>query len=413
MRTGNGLEAAFVGRRAIILCVNLCPTPRQRNLRSLLQVLGFHTVYVTWDRTKGEPAPDVQDGEVLATVHLAAPTESTRLLFRIPRYLRAVATILRCEMRTGKISPVIVATHFSHLPLVVIFRRALWIYDTAEYYAFSLSRYFGFLGSVIRPILIYAEGLAVKRMYAVLAVDSKDQWFEKQLVRFNAAVRVVPNVPARGDDPPAELITRYGHSDAGRRVIAYVGGIVEQKGLEVALEAVAALRSVAPDVLLLLIKSGQQGSEERMQEMIRSRGLSEYVKLEGPLPYPQMLARIWNAEIGVALYQRNSWYERVGALNARKIFTYMQAGLAVVAPEFGEIARVVHETDCGVLVDTEDPWRVAEALSSLLADATTRVRLQANARRAFEQRYNWESISAELAPWLAERCERTILRKRL
>ena len=399
-----GPETNLSVRRVILLCFNRTPTPRQWNTFRLFEDVGEHPGFVVWDRSPGRPGlPDQK--EILATVHLRAPTESARLLLAMPRYWQAVSRIIREEIHSEDQPPILVATHLFQLPLVWRFPRAIWFYDSAEYYAWDVSRYFGPLGPVAWPILRWLEGLALRPMRGILAVDSRGGWFETGLRCFNDSVRMVPNFPALADD--GSWKSRIGPEiRTGRRVICYVGGLLERKGIGVALQALVLLKPRYPDLTLLLVGPGWTPA---LAERVDGLGLRDQVEISGPLSYREMLARIAGAEIGLALHQLDSpLYQKVGALNGRKIFTYMQAGMAILAPCFGEIGRPVVETDCGVLVDTESPAAVAQVLGDLLADRDRLNRLQRHARRAFEEKYNWERAAGEIRPWL-RRClkERT------
>ncbi|HVC28082.1 MAG TPA: glycosyltransferase family 4 protein [Gammaproteobacteria bacterium] len=390
-------------RRAVILCFNASPTPRQQNLFRLLRDMGWRPAYVTWERSGAAKTVPRGNGDYLAIIRLKAPTESARLLFAMPRYWRELSVVIRRVTREEDAAPIIIATHFFHLPLMRKLPSALWMYDAAEYFAFDMSRYLGSFSIIAYPLLAYLEGLGIRRMRAVLAVDSRGGWFETHLLRFNRAVRVVPNVPALADDPAPESVEKSAAEYAGRRVICYVGGLMERKGLEAALDAIELVRQDMPDILLLLI-GPYRDDHSKLRELLNQRGLSDHIKVTGPLSYREMLVKITGTEIGLALHQRDPLYAKVGALNGRKIFTYMQAGLAVIAPKFGDIGRVVQETECGELVNTENPADISLALKNLLLNDELRLRFKRNGRRAFEQRYNWEAVARELKPWLLECC---------
>ncbi len=392
-------EAILSERRVIILCFNHSPSPRQWNTFRLFEEVGQRPGFVVWDRS-----PDslvLQDPKsILATIHLRAPTESPRLLLVMPRYWLALSRLIREEIRSEAQPPILVATHLFQLPLVWRFTRASWFYDSAEYYAWDVSRYFGPLGALAWPILRWLEGLALRPMRGIFAVDSRGGWFESQLRRFNVSVRVVPNLPALADDGPWKSRIEP-ETKSERRVICYVGGLLERKGIGVALRALALLKPVFPNLTLLLVGPGWTPA---LAECVDELGLTDQVEISPPLPYREMVARIAGAEIGLALHQPESpLYKKVGALNGRKIFTYMQTGMAIVAPCFGEIGRAVVETGCGVLVDTKNPEAVAQVLRELLFDPDRLGRLRHHARRAFEDEYNWERAAREIQPWL-EHC---------
>jgi glycosyltransferase involved in cell wall biosynthesis len=79
-----------------------------------------------------------------------------------------------------------------------------------------------------------------------------------------------------------------------------------------------------------------------------------------------------------------------------KLFDSILAGLPVVAPFFAdEVAAVVREAGCGVLVDTADPGAVAAAVQAL-EDPARRGALGEAGRRAALGRFGWAGEAARL-----------------
>ena len=393
---------ALTGRRIIMLCFNSEPSPRLWNLYRLFRGMGGSVRFVTWQRVPNDGGRDPPDpGRTV--VRLQAPVESWRLIMSMPCYWRKVRGILRELLAEGgQQQTVIVATHIFHLPLALRFRNVVWLYDSGEYYAWDLARYFGLLARVVYPFLYRVEGRILVRMRGIMAIDSKEGWFERQLLRFNPSVKVVPNLPAMADDVSPSSKSQFAMPYAGRRVICYVGGLLERKGLGIALQAVEILSRDIPDLLLLLI--GSDRNRTPVAEQVAERGLEGHVQVFGAMPYRELLEQISMAEVGLALHQRDPLYEKVGAFNGRKVFTYMQAGLAVIAPAFGEMGTIVTEVGCGIRVDTENPIVVADGIRELLRDPDRLVRMRRNGRLAFETQYHWERAVETLEPWLAQCC---------
>ena len=79
-----------------------------------------------------------------------------------------------------------------------------------------------------------------------------------------------------------------------------------------------------------------------------------------------------------------------------KLFDCMLAGLPVVAPAFAdEVAAVVREAGCGLLVDSADPGAIAAAVASL-ADPSRRAAMGEAGRRAALGRFGWAGEAARL-----------------
>jgi glycosyltransferase involved in cell wall biosynthesis len=132
------------------------------------------------------------------------------------------------------------------------------------------------------------------------------------------------------------------------------------------------------------------GSEEDFWERVRELGLGDRVVVENWLPFGEAFERVLSSQIGLVLFQPG-FLNHVYAF-PHKMFDYMMGGLPVVVPEFAvEIAPIVVQRECGLLVDTSDPESIAEALDRLAKDAMVRGRLGENGRKAVVDELNWES----------------------
>ena len=68
----------------------------------------------------------------------------------------------------------------------------------------------------------------------------------------------------------------------------------------------------------------------------------------------------------------------------------MHAGLPIIAPDFGGPGEIVEQEGCGLLVDTTDPSRVANAIIALLSNPADAREMGERGRRAVLSKYNWE-----------------------
>jgi glycosyltransferase involved in cell wall biosynthesis len=207
--------------------------------------------------------------------------------------------------------------------------------------------------------------------------------------RWNRRVQVIWNVPSKLDDPDPKEVEAVKSAYSGRKTIAFVGGLMREKGLRVAIEAAAKVKPRHPEALFLFI-GPMKDDRCQVEELISKKCVGDQIKILSSMPYRKMMAHLVHAEIGLALHQQQRIYPFVSTGNGRKFFTYMQAGLAIVGPQFSEVGKAVELADCGMLVDTEDAGAVSEAILDLLDAPEKLKRYKQNARSAFETRYNWE-----------------------
>jgi glycosyltransferase involved in cell wall biosynthesis len=171
--------------------------------------------------------------------------------------------------------------------------------------------------------------------------------------------------------------------------VSFIGGLKSEKGFRVAIQAAAIVKEAHPNTLFLFIGSIKD-DEENINELIRAKNLKNNISLLQWMPYRKMLAHLRHAKIGLGLHQRAAIYPFVSTGNGRKFFTYMQAGIPIIGPNFGEVGLVVKMADCGLLVDTENVDEVSEAIIELLERPEKAKCMAANGRKAFLERFNWE-----------------------
>lgn len=96
----------------------------------------------------------------------------------------------------------------------------------------------------------------------------------------------------------------------------------------------------------------------------------------------------------IALVSLNTGLEGIAVPS--KIMGIMAAGIPVVAlvPAQSEIALLIEENKCGVVIEPEDVSACAQAILNLKADDNTRKEMGINARKAFINKYSTDIISS-------------------
>lgn len=174
-------------------------------------------------------------------------------------------------------------------------------------------------------------------------------------------------------------------------VLAFVGTVCERKGV---LDLRAALERVKENDHLPLrvqilgdAKQEGPGEYERMIESYRKRGLAE-VEFPGAVDRATVLATLERSSI----FCLPSHWEGFPL----SLLEGMAAGCAVVATDVGDIAEMLDGGAAGIVVPPKDPQRLADALSSLVADADKRKALGAAARARVESVYTQSELLKRL-----------------
>jgi glycosyltransferase involved in cell wall biosynthesis len=177
--------------------------------------------------------------------------------------------------------------------------------------------------------------------------------------------------------------------DGGPPLAVYFGALTRNRGLPVALRALAHL----PELRLRLVGPEAWGYRRTLLELADELGVAERVELLDPVPPDHAAAVLRDADVGLALIEPACLSYRMTLPN--KLYEYVAAGLPILASEIPVLAGEVREHGLGRVADPADPAAVAAALGELLAPDAQRECRGAIARHARE--VVWERERERLA----------------
>lgn len=154
--------------------------------------------------------------------------------------------------------------------------------------------------------------------------------------------------------------------------VGYAGRLVDKKGVDVLLDAVARVRRDVPGVRLVV--AGDGPASPALRARADRLGLGDQVEWRGHLERPEMeraMAPVWVQAVP------SVWEEPFGMVAAEA----MMRGTAVVASRSGGLTEFVHDGETGYTVPPGDVGALAEALTGVLGDRDRAERLGAAARR--------------------------------
>jgi glycosyltransferase involved in cell wall biosynthesis len=142
---------------------------------------------------------------------------------------------------------------------------------------------------------------------------------------------------------------------------------------------------------------------EQFQQLAHDAGAEDLVDLRDRIPISQMPEVLRTCDVGLITYNR-TW--GVKSL-PNKLFEYMAAGLAIIGPSYGmEIAPIIRQENCGLLVDCEDPAALADAIVHLREHPRETAEMGRRAREAFLQRHNFQvevkPLLEQIRAWASE-----------
>jgi glycosyltransferase involved in cell wall biosynthesis len=152
---------------------------------------------------------------------------------------------------------------------------------------------------------------------------------------------------------------------AGEVVIGYVGRIVEQKGLQTLIEALA--RLPRPTWKLVVIGTGPY--ESRFDELVSTHGLTDRVTRFGYVAHDVTPRYLGALDILVLPSEtRPNWKEQFG----RVLIEAMACGTCVLGSDSGEIPTLINASGGGRVFPEANPGALADVLLQVIADASQR-----------------------------------------
>jgi len=174
--------------------------------------------------------------------------------------------------------------------------------------------------------------------------------------------------------------TRSERAEGG---LLFVGRLIERKGAEFAVRAVAELRRRGRAARLTIVGDG--ADRPRLEALIKELGLFGVVELAGALPHDAVAEHYRTASVLLmpAVTDWKGEQEGFGMV----LVEAMASGLPVVATRSGGIPDVVRDGATGLLVPERDPEALATAAARLLDDPPLAQRLATAARAELESRF--------------------------
>jgi glycosyltransferase involved in cell wall biosynthesis len=164
--------------------------------------------------------------------------------------------------------------------------------------------------------------------------------------------------------------------------VVAVGRLVEKKGFDLLVTAVALLEKEHPDLRVAIIGEGPE--HESLQRLIDGLGLGALVTLHGAMDHDEVLEHIGSARVAVLPCRIGSDDDRDSMPVVVK--EAMIRGVPVVGTDVAAMGEML-DGACGRLVPPNDPTALATAIGELLDDADLRTTLGASARKRAIERF--------------------------
>jgi glycosyltransferase involved in cell wall biosynthesis len=306
-------------------------------------------------------------------------------------FARALATARQVDAR------LLIVRDLPLAPLAIWVGRLIGrpvVLDMAESYPEMIRNVWLFGPRKIRNIILRNPRLAsqveryvIRRIDRILVVveESRDR-----LIRLGAdpaRITIVSNTPDPTRFSPAR-VPSLPRSDGLR--LTYIGLLGYSRGLEGAIRGAARYASTGKRMTLEIFGTGK--AETRLRQVVLAERAEAQVRFHGWLDNRELPRAIAEADVCVVPHRDcPHWQSTI----PNKLFDYMAAGKPVLVSDVRPMARIVGETEAGLVFRDNDAEDFSRCLSRL-EDPALRQRLGQNGRRAVEARYHWEHDAGRL-----------------
>jgi glycosyltransferase involved in cell wall biosynthesis len=366
---------------AMLLTNPFRPDPRvHKEARSLVQA-GYKVTIICWDRQGELASHETMDGIAIRrfTIHSGYGVGG-RQIFYLPRFWR------RALQELQQLQPDYIHCHdLDTTPVGYWYahRHQLpWIFDAHECYPEQVRGLR--VNRLIYWMLLRLERWMTRRATHVITVGNL---LAQRFREMGGRVSVVGNYQQLSDFSANHHLSR---ADLGLRaddfVVAYIGGFTLGRMILPLIKAT----QYDPEITVLLLGDGPQ--REAIMSELPKHPRARYF---GQVPQEQVPDYTALADVIYYGLDHHITDDNIHYSSPNALFNALAAGKPVLTTNLGEIARIVCEENCGVIVERPAPEQLAEAIKQL-RDPAFRAPLSLNARRAAQEKYNWDVAAAKL-----------------
>ena len=186
------------------------------------------------------------------------------------------------------------------------------------------------------------------------------------------------------------------------QLIIFVGGFKPWHGIILLLEAFSIIAQTST-VKAKLVLVGDGPMRLDCENKINELNIGERVIITGIVPHTDAAAFMSIADVNV-LSHPNSPSAVAGS--PMKLFEYMAAGRAIVAPELPNLVSLLNHGENALLVPPNNAVALAGALVELLENNTLRATLGKAAKQCAIEKHSWDQVVSELESILYDLLEK-------
>ena len=260
------------------------------------------------------------------------------------------------------------------------------------YYIFDWSP-FRYKNPILNKIYIYLDKIATYYSDYTWNITYTIEQARKEILKYNPS-RMSPQlyVPYSFDFDETKILP---DSEIDTDLIIYSGGLIEENGPQIFLQACAIIVEKKPEAKFLIIGGG--GIEEKLKEFVNINNLKDKVSFTGYITDQEKILELQcSGAIGVAPYpimkeSRKSFGDVI------KIRMYFASGLVVVSTPVPPVSNEIAEEELGYRSADDSAEEIAKGICLFLEDKELLFKYRKNVIKK-AQSNSWEkNYSSALA----------------
>ncbi|MGA3290275.1 MAG: glycosyltransferase family 4 protein [Candidatus Bathyarchaeia archaeon] len=176
------------------------------------------------------------------------------------------------------------------------------------------------------------------------------------------------------------------HKENKKSYILYTGRLSAEKGLIDLVKGAVHVCKKYPNFKFVIAGSGPL--ERRLKKLVSALNLERNFSFAGNVNHETLLKYYQNA----AVYVLPSYREGLPTT----LLEAMSCGLPIVATAISGITDVIDNFKTGLLVPTNSPEKLANAILTLIEDSTLSEEIATNARMHVQKYYDWDIITSKI-----------------
>ncbi len=330
-----------------------------------------------WDREKKYPEIECRSNYLIYRIKLKAPF-GINIIFYLPLWwIYEFIWLLKERWDIVHASdfdtfiPALIAAKIKKKPI---------IYDIYDFYADVVT-----LPKLLRWTTAKIDKIFMKFASAVIIVDKS---ILKQIGGYiNNCIVIIMNTP--NDVFKNIKLEKKPENKKDIFTVFYLGGIYKTRYPNLD-KIILSIKGMS-DVELII---GGYADANTINELKKNMGNMDNAKFIGKITDEEAIKHTIKADLLFALYDPFGLSNRY--LSPNKLFEAMMYAKPILVSENSTMAETVRENNYGIVVNCRDVKEIKEAIIKLKNDPGLCKQLGENARKAYDEKYNWQIMEQRL-----------------